>query len=112
MTAVIPFPLTADMRARKAAEANARIFARAVLRSADVLSDETVRGAAYTLMQSDEIADWNEGYHMMRALDAPPVPRADLPPYSAGHGMIRRALVGGFATALVGWIVLVVLLAF
>jgi hypothetical protein len=112
MTAVIPFPLTVEMHARKAAEANALIFARAVLRSADALSDETVRGAAYTLMQSNEIADWNEGYHMMRALDAPPVPRADPPPYSAGHGTIRRALVGGIASVLLGWVVLVVLLAF
>jgi hypothetical protein len=111
MTAVTAFPLCAEMQARLAARETAVTCSRAILRSAAQHDREDVRLACHTLMTYGEGWDWAEAYPVLRALDAKPVqvkPVAiDRPPYSQGHGTIRRLIVG--TAVLVGavWAMLV-----
>jgi hypothetical protein len=111
MTAVTAFPLCADMQARLAARETAVTCSRAILRSAAPHDREDVRLACHTLMTYGDHWDWAEAYPVLRALDAKPVqvkPVAiDRPPYSQGHGTIRRLIVGTAATLALGWLVLV-----
>ena len=102
------FPLTEIMQARLAARETAVICARAILRSPAPHDREDVRLACHTMMTCGDANDWADAYPVLRALDLPPV-AVTRPPYSAGTGLIRAALVDCAGLAVIGLLALAVL---
>jgi hypothetical protein len=109
MTAAIAFPLSPDMRARLDARQTAVDCARAILRSPAPHTDATIREACHAMMTYGDQWDWAEAYPILKAMDkrAP----VDRPPFSAGTGQIRAALLGIAMTVTVGWLGLVGVMA-
>lgn len=115
MTALVSFPLSLEAQARLAARETAVTCARAILRSPAPHTKDTIREACHALMTWGDQWDWAEAYPVLRALDLPPVKVTPVavtpPPYSAGTGLIRRALVDCVGLAVIVVVAVAVYLA-
>jgi hypothetical protein len=91
------FPITPDMRARLDAREDAVAAAQTIIRSKAQHLPDDIRLACHTLMTWGNSFDWMDGYHVLRAMDAPKLVK---PRCSPQVGTIRDGLLFlGFAVA-------------
>jgi hypothetical protein len=88
----IAFPISPAMRARRDALEDISAAARAILRSEAEHTPSDIRWACHNLMIYGNSFDWLDGYHVLRALDAPK-PAPVKPPYSPQVGTVRDGLL-------------------
>jgi hypothetical protein len=86
----IAFPITTAMRARLEAREDAVTAAQTIIRSKAEHLPSDIRLACHTLMIWGNSFDWMDGYHVLRAMDAP---KPVKPPYSPQVGTVRDGLL-------------------
>ncbi len=89
MTAALHhFPTPANFVARMAAQDEAVALSRTILRGKERHAPDDLRLACHTLMTYGDSFDWMDGYHVLRAMDAP----KPAPTIHARPGFLRGEL--------------------